>query len=427
MKLDEFIEYEHSRLDGDNELLVTLLRSDLSEDLIEKVNKLSSSDWDSLIDKSLMHSVSTLIWERLQLYKRQIVIPEFVVKKMVNYRIQKAGRGIIIHNQLITLLTELKEKCIPVIILKGAHLAEIIYRDLSIRQMMDIDILVKEDDLARVDNSLLRIGYKHVFIDKTNPKRDYQFPYSPPKSGVRLEVHTSLRSLILPGAMDEKALWERAQSVEIGGIEALALTPEDLLLHLCYHVSYHLYVHFGLRSLVDISEIINYYGENINWKEIINHAHKYNITKCVFVALILVRKFLNTKIPKNVLAQLLPDDFNKSIIKWAESQIFMSSGRSNIRSQKIPELIHSSSIFKKVVIVIKGIFPSKGMIAREYKVKSDSIQIFYYYLVHIKDLIRRHHQTVRKLLTHDKDTIDITRGEFQRENDRRSLQEWFVK
>jgi len=427
MKLAEFIENEHSRLDGDDKLLVTLLGSNISEDLIEKINKLSWADWDSLIDKSIMHGVSSLIWESIQSFKKQIIIPELVAEKMVNYQIQNAGRGIIIHNQLITLLTELKEKCIPVIILKGAHLAEIIYKDLSLRQMMDIDILVKEKDLEQVNNSLMRIGYEHVFIDRTNPKRNYQFPYSPPKSGVRLEVHTSLRSLILPGAMDEKALWERAQSVEIGGIEALALTPEDLLLHLCYHVSYHLYVHFGLRSLVDISEIINYYGENINWKEIINHAHKYNITKCVFVALILVRKFLNTKIPENVLAQLLPDDFNKSIIKWAESQIFMSSGRINIRSQKIPELIHSSSIFKKVVVVIKGIFPSKGMIAREYKVKSDSIQIFYYYLVHIKDLIRRHHQTVRKLLTHDKDTIDITRGEFQREQERRALQEWFVK
>ncbi|MCP4365035.1 MAG: nucleotidyltransferase family protein [Planctomycetes bacterium] len=50
----------------------------------------------------------------------------------------------------------------PVILLKGAHLAQVVYSNIALRPMGDIDILVKKNDLPKAKELLLELGYTPI-------------------------------------------------------------------------------------------------------------------------------------------------------------------------------------------------------------------------------------------------------------------------
>ncbi|RLF33228.1 MAG: hypothetical protein DRN08_05665, partial [Thermoplasmata archaeon] len=426
-KFDDLKNSTYLKLDRYDQLLVEMLRSVVNDELINKINSYSSEEWSQLLDRSMMNGVTALLWNNLKSFKHLVNIPAEIADKMTDSLVQSTGRGIIIHNQLKELLTNFSENNIQVIILKGAHLAEEIYKNLYVRQMFDIDILVKKHDLPRLNRSLREIGYKPIFVDGTNPKIESQFPYSPPKSGVRLELHTSLKSTVMTGFLDEEALWARARTLSIDGIETLVLAPEDLLLHLCYHISYHLYRHFGLRTLCDISEVIHFHNNKINWNQIVDCADNRHIKKNIFSTLLPTKIWLNDNIPDDVLNELTPRDFNPEIMKWIKSQIFDGRGQYYIRSTKIPELVSSEKLANKIVIILRGIIPSKGQIARKYGIKSNSVRVYLYYLLHIMDMVRRHYRTMIKLLKNDEVVVNIAKKEYEREREKNALREWFIR
>ena len=73
------------------------------------------------------------------------------------------------------------------------------------------------------------------------------------KNGTVIELHWDVTAPESPVRVDLDGLWRRAVPFENGNSRALALCPEDLLLHLCIHAAHH-YFYDQLRSLCDVRE-----------------------------------------------------------------------------------------------------------------------------------------------------------------------------
>ena len=142
------------------------------------------------------------------------------------------ARNMNLYHELSHVLTVLRHDDIPVIVLKGAHLAEIVYENIALRPMCDVDLLVKKEDLTRVQRKLLETGY------------------SPFTNRLLLDIHWHLENSMTDLPVDMDMIWERAQPAFIAGVKVLVLSPEDLLLHLCLHLGFH---HF-FQLKVDHSE-----------------------------------------------------------------------------------------------------------------------------------------------------------------------------
>jgi hypothetical protein len=110
---------------------------------------------------------------------------------------------------------------IPVLILKGAVLAQRLYGGLDRRPQYDLDVLVTRAAARAARRVVLEVGYRPV-------RRD-QHAASFVRSPVEVDVHRSLRSA--PAySIDHGRVWEDAVPVVIEDVEARTLSDEHLLL-----------------------------------------------------------------------------------------------------------------------------------------------------------------------------------------------------
>ena len=72
--------------------------------------------------------------------------------------LENAARNLRLYDNLCKVLKILRRDGIPVIVLKGAHLAELVYGNRALRFMGDLDLLVQKDDVMRVDALLIEMG-----------------------------------------------------------------------------------------------------------------------------------------------------------------------------------------------------------------------------------------------------------------------------
>jgi len=95
------------------------------------------------------------------------VIPEGVISKLRNTYYLVGERNARNCQNLKELLLRLNQEGIEVIILKGLVLAELVYKNPALRQMVDVDFLVKKEDFKRLREFLLNYGYKQSFEDSS--------------------------------------------------------------------------------------------------------------------------------------------------------------------------------------------------------------------------------------------------------------------
>ena len=124
--------------------------------------------------------------------------------------------------------------------------------------------------------------------------------------GIRVEIHWSIARPDGPFQIDLDGLWERAQRASIVGVEALVLSPEDLILHLCLHSSFTHKFRIGLRMCWDIREVVRHYRDAIDWDLLVRRAQQWGIGQYVYLTLRLVRELLAADIPVARIAALEP-------------------------------------------------------------------------------------------------------------------------
>jgi hypothetical protein len=85
--------------------------------------------------------------------------------------LERFNRANLQHNllfagELLRLLAEFKKNGVAIAAFKGIVLAESLYRDLSLREFCDLDLIVHQEDLSKAENILAACGYRASFLDK---------------------------------------------------------------------------------------------------------------------------------------------------------------------------------------------------------------------------------------------------------------------
>lgn len=175
---------------------------------------------------------------------------------------------------LAQLLRACQDEALPLIVLKGAYLAPAIYRDLGLRGMTDIDVLVRPADFPRLQTVLAQLGYsgKHTDPEKGPGvvKHEWTYktagatptaattstanPYLFADDSFHLEPHTSLTESWFGLRLElGDDIWDRAVAWELEGAPALALHPTDCLLHVAAHLIFHLLM--GKPALIQLYDL----------------------------------------------------------------------------------------------------------------------------------------------------------------------------
>jgi hypothetical protein len=230
---------------------------------------------------------------------------------------QLAAANAVRFQELAKVLTTLSAARIPVLVLKGALLAETVYGNLALRPMSDLDLLIPRERIHEIPQVLAPLGYR-----LSAGEAGYSFAYDTlfcgeiilckdtPVLPVVLDVHWHLLAVEWfhhTGRVDLEALWETVCPLRIDGTPARQLCPEDNLLHLCLHAGIsHSYVY--LLNLIDIDHAISIYRD-LDWDRFLQRARDFQVRSAAYFGLRFTRDLFDTPIPDRVLNALRPGRF----------------------------------------------------------------------------------------------------------------------
>jgi hypothetical protein len=384
--------------------LCTLLRPDSS--LRMDVAGIPPHEWEAIAALSLAHGVSAMLLERLRSRGVASGIPTSILTDLEAVRVRTAMRNVRLYAELARVMRALRDHDLPFILLKGAHLAELVYENLSLRGMGDVDLLVRESHLAAVKEVIRGLGYSQY--NKTAEKMKsasahHLVPFE--KEGAApIEVHWTLPSIARVGA-EPVELWERARPAEIAGCRALVLAPDDLLLHTCVHASLHHRFGIGLRPLTDITAILAKYNGALDWDRLYRSAEQWHLSKSVSLTLRVASELVGAPVPDNALTQL---QVNPELIRWAKHQVLTRSNELGDAASVSPRLARfwaTPTIGGKVQQLWRIAFPPREEIARMYSLSPDSLKIYSAYPVMWKDLFLLRGRAVWRLIRRREESV----------------------
>jgi Uncharacterised nucleotidyltransferase len=384
-------------------LLLACTRAKLSANDLRRVAELARADldWHQLATASYAHGIAPLIFYSLQQSGVIRLVPAAAAQTLRDSYYGNAARNSLLYDQLRNVLEAFIEAKIQVIVLKGAALAETVYSNRALRPMSDIDLLVRKIDLAQVETKLLDLGYRLDASTKEHRrKHDYHFVFA--KSGdIKIEIHWHLQRPVAPFRIDIDGLWERAQRTTLAGVDALALSPEDLLLHLCQHIHKHKLIG-GIRPLCDVAHVVEYYNNTIDWTEVRIRSCQWRVAPYIYLVLSLAKELLDARIPRSFLHTYEPAGFDRALLDDAKAR-FLEFPEPSPISSNLVQLCWEGHRFKDRVTALRTALAPK-VVAQSYGLPQDSNWLPLYYPRRIRYLLTRYGRLVWQFAKGDQST-----------------------
>ncbi|PYN78472.1 MAG: hypothetical protein DMD96_21610 [Candidatus Rokuibacteriota bacterium] len=387
----------------------------------DQLPPLSEGEWGDVIRESARQGITPLLYRRVQAPGRRAEVPPRVAERLRELAIGNAVKSLRLYRELAEVLGALRRDGIDVIVLKGAYLAEVVYGDISLRPMTDVDLLVRKRDLARVEAKLFAMGYsqrEQPHTDEDYSTCQHLHPLAKP-GGAPIEIHWTIESPTEPFAIDVEGLWGRARGAKIAGVDVLVLSPEDLLLHLCLHTAFHHQLVLGLRGCWDILETIRHCGRAIDWEQLQRRARRWGVEKYVCLTLHLAQQLLGADVPARALAALEPGGFEPRLIALARAEILGRTSAVSV-SARFAQMWGVSRIPEKASLLMKTVFPSKKALARMYPACRDARWPYRYYAARWRDLLRQYGPSAWQMARRDENVTALVR----REHERAILMDW---
>jgi hypothetical protein len=278
-------------------------------------------DWIRLVEKAQQEGVSAVLFHNIIKHRLENLIPQESYQDLSNQYHTNLKRNMAIIGKLREVLAAFQEAGILCIVLKGIALAELVYPSIGMRGMSDVDILVKKDDLVKVDGRLSSLGY--ISQDSTVTKAIHnpvgylaslEYRKNDP-SCLNLHVHWHTVNTSVPATMfieriDIDRLWEYSTLTNMADGSARMLRPEHMIIYLCEHA---LRVGHSFDRLILICDIffsIRAFENIIDWNFVFEESRRFGLYGFVYNGLSIVKHYTSMAIPDECIAKLKPPDIS---------------------------------------------------------------------------------------------------------------------
>lgn len=390
--------------------------------------QLSAAEWEHLCTLARQQGVLPVLWQRLHQYGQLGLMPAVFAQSIQDRVNAMTVRTLRLYHELGVLLTSLRQQNIDVIVLKGAHLAATVYPDPALRYMNDIDLLFHPAAVPVAVEVLQALGYqpvapldwaKHLATDHHLPR------FGKPDVVAGVEIHWTITRPNQSYTIALDGLWARAMPVTLAGVTVRGLCPEDLLLHICEHASYHHRFLQRMRFLCDIDALIRHDAQTMDWAQVQARAQEYGWTKGVHLTLLLAQQLLATPVPLTVLQGLQAAAFDHRLISIAIEQFFADHKAAGAISADFAQFSVAQTWREKVKIVGRRLWLPSEIIANHFQISPHSPKRYLYYFVHYKNLLIRYSGKLWRLWYKDQMLLDIIRSNFALNSRKAAVSQWF--
>jgi hypothetical protein len=421
---ETFSSYGFLEKDININLLLDCLGRKNSAEVAERLCGASNEKWRQLLELAWQSGLGPLFYSRVKVLLSDNKIPPEITKQLRHIYIENTARNTLFYHELSNILEAFNKVNIPVILLKGAYLAEKIYEDIGLRPMLDIDLLLRKKDLAKGNEVLINLGYskvKQIDIDIESAQRHHISRLI--KGCLPVELHWHIFPPKYPFSVDIDQIWERAVKQKIADKKLLVLSLEDLLLHLCEHASFHHVFEQDMKSLYDIKMVIEKCKDVLQWDIFIERAFAWKVERCAYLTLRMVQNFFGIELADTIIVKLKPEELPPQIMPMAEELLLARVLENYKISTCLAQVWKAEKLGERVSLFLKRVFPSRQEIATMYPVLPGSLRIYMYYPVRIKDLLFRYGRGAFGLARKDKDALGLAEQRQKEEE----LRTWLEK
>lgn len=411
------------------QLLTKILHTDATRFPASRLAELDAAGWNALFHLAVELRVVPAVYQRLRTHYVAGQGKEETLAHFATYSRQVAKNNLRLFAQLQTVLRDFHQANISVMPLKGIWLAHEVYADKGMREMNDIDLLLRADDLPQAVHILTRRGYTSetpIHIAEQIQKSHHLSPLIQ-KGHAVIELHWNITRPGRPYAIDPGALWERARPGHIAGSDVLLPSPEDQLLHLALHTSYQHMFAFGLRPFYDIAATIEHFtpaiasrraASELDWNRLCERCEQFGWQRGVRLALMLSRDLLGARVPQEALTRLdATEQGDQPLRSIAMEQLFTKKATAAKISLPVVEMLEEKSLAKKLRAAWNRIFVPEAQLRLLYSFEAGSPWRYYYYLVRLFWVVQNHTVSFSRLLVGDRTLSGVAQRKKQ-------LQHW---
>jgi hypothetical protein len=203
--------------------------------------------------------------------------------------------------ELLPDLERLRSAGIDVMVLKGVPLGLQYYRDLSLRPMADVDVLVPtgaaEEAMAVLEADGWPVSRRKL--------RDWHGTGLVHPDGRTLDLHwhVSIWLLLADEPRTDDDFWSASVPIEVSGLPLRALCPADQLLHVCIHGAWSV-SYAQVRWIADAATVVRAAGDNLDWDRLTAQVSRRRVMLPVGTALRYLAEEFDVPVPARVLATL---------------------------------------------------------------------------------------------------------------------------
>ena len=326
-------------------------------------------------------------------------VPATTTQAVHERYVQLALQSALIFRELDLIARTLAERDIPVMLLKGLHLAADVYDVPAMRTMGDIDVMVPRDRLADAALALAAAGFDSppvADLDEFCRTNSHLPRMEPPDGrGVGVEVHWTIELPTSPFDIRPPDLWASARTLTINNRSVHVLSPEHLVLHLCLHACFHHgFGHTPLKQLCDIAATLRRYQTQIDWDVVVGTAERWGIQSFVRFTLLLTRELLRVDVPKAI--DVLPADADEArLIENARAFILNCTLTMPVALSRVVRARTWTGRLHRAAV---NIFPPPARIAAIYGLPPTSRRVYLWYVWRPFDLLLRKGRLTLELL-----------------------------
>ena len=282
----------------------------------------------------------------LSLSKCSPLNSEILTKLKAHYQ-TIARRNMLMSAELIRIMKLLEENGIEALAFKGPALSQMAYGDITLRQYVDLDILVDEKDAFKAGKLMSENGHSAILpltilSNKTCLHTAKDFSLMSETGGVHTELHWRLFEKKYNISLLSCAVDQKCQTVKINNNEIKTLQNELLLVYLCLHGAKHAFER--IEWICDIDRLIR--SSEIDWKQAITIAEQSHSKRSFYLGLSLAHHHFHTILPSDLTQSIDANDIRALQIMTENQMSEKTSGRSDFKRNR-DTFFYQAKLFDK--------------------------------------------------------------------------------
>jgi hypothetical protein len=320
-------------------LLVCCARMTAEPPIAQEIRKLCAAplDWEFVVNEAAVNSILPLVARHISAVAAEIA-PPGQVERLTKAARANALRCLTLTAELIRITDLLREAGIQAMPYKGPVLAVEAYGDVALREYEDIDIILRQRDMHKVDGIAKGLGYRpnHPWVFDSGASSTIvpgEYDYRDEARGMVVEFHTESTLRHFPVRPDLDEMSRRLVPVKLSGHEIRTFADEDMLPILCIHGSKDFWER--ISWIADIGEFVRSHPQ-LDWDAVFCRADALRAGRMLNVGLALAATLLAARLPEDVASRLRRD----SVAQGVASEIAQQHLNREPRARGAAERFH---------------------------------------------------------------------------------------